>query len=108
MNSVVSIRDATLGRPPRKAKRIYVFSLARAADPPENTRHMFTEIKSVHFIGIGGTAMASVAAAMKQRGYQVSGSDQGVYPPMSTFLADQKIELINGYAEANLRHRPDL
>ena len=69
---------------------------------------MFTEIKSVHFIGIGGTAMASVAAAMKQRGYQVSGSDQGVYPPMSTFLADQKIEVMNGYAEANLRHRPDL
>jgi UDP-N-acetylmuramate: L-alanyl-gamma-D-glutamyl-meso-diaminopimelate ligase len=69
---------------------------------------MFTEIKSVHFIGIGGTAMASVAGAMKDRGFLVTGSDQNIYPPMSTFLADKKIEALNGYAETNLSHRPDL
>jgi UDP-N-acetylmuramate: L-alanyl-gamma-D-glutamyl-meso-diaminopimelate ligase len=69
---------------------------------------MFTEIKSVHFIGIGGTAMASVAGAMKERGFSVTGSDQNVYPPMSTFLAEKQIAVMNGYAEANLSHRPDL
>jgi UDP-N-acetylmuramate: L-alanyl-gamma-D-glutamyl-meso-diaminopimelate ligase len=69
---------------------------------------MFTEIKSVHFIGIGGTAMASVAGAMKDRGFVVSGSDQNVYPPMSGYLADKKIDVMNGYAEANLNHKPDL
>jgi UDP-N-acetylmuramate: L-alanyl-gamma-D-glutamyl-meso-diaminopimelate ligase len=66
------------------------------------------EIKSVHFVGIGGTAMASAAAAMKEKGFEVTGSDQNVYPPMSTFLAGRKIEVINGYAERNLARRPDL
>ena len=48
------------------------------------------------------------AAAMKEQGYEVTGSDQNVYPPMSTFLADRKIEVISGYAEQNLAHKPDL
>src|ERR1041384_5275792 len=67
-----------------------------------------SEIKSVHFIGICGTAMASAAAAMRERGFDVTGSDQSVYPPMSTFLAGRQIEVVNGYAEANLAHHPDL
>jgi len=66
------------------------------------------EIKSVHFVGLGGTAMASVAAAMKGKGIDVTGSDQNVYPPMSTFLAERQIEVMNGYAERNLAHKPDL
>ena len=65
-------------------------------------------IKSVHFTGICGTAMASAAAAMQDKGFVVTGSDQSVYPPMSTFLAEKKIEVINGYAEKNLAHQPDL
>ena len=69
---------------------------------------MFAEIKSVHFVGICGTAMASTAAAMKERGFQVTGSDQNVNPPMSTFLADRHIAVTAGYAEQNLAHRPDL
>jgi len=40
----------------------------------------------VHFLGICGTAMGAVAAAMKRRGYDVTGSDEKVYPPMSAFL----------------------
>ena len=66
------------------------------------------EVKLVHFIGVGGTAMASVAGAMKDKGFAVTGSDQNVYPPMSTFLAGKGIEVMNGYAEANLNHKPDL
>src|SRR6185437_14664297 len=69
---------------------------------------MFSEIRSVHFIGIGGTAMAAVAMAMRDKGVQVSGSDQNVYPPMSTFLAERRIEVMSGYAEENLAHKPDL
>ena len=69
---------------------------------------MFARIQSVHFVGICGTAMASAAAAMQEKGVQVTGSDQNVYPPMSTFLADRKIEVISGYAERNLAHKPDL
>ena len=69
---------------------------------------MLSAIKSVHFIGICGTAMASVAVAMKERGYKVTGSDTNVYPPMSTFLAERNIEVMSGYAEENLSHNPDL
>jgi len=69
---------------------------------------MHPAIRSVHFVGICGTAMASTAAAMRDKGVQVSGSDHNVYPPMSTFLAERKIEVISGYAEHNLAHKPDL
>ena len=69
---------------------------------------MFSRIQSVHFVGICGTAMASAAAAMHEKGVKVSGSDQNVYPPMSTFLADRRIEVMSGYAEHNLAHKPDL
>ena len=69
---------------------------------------MFSEIKSIHFVGIGGTAMAAVAAALRDKGYAVSGSDQNVYPPMSTFLAAKKIEVMPSYAESNLASKPDL
>lgn len=69
---------------------------------------MFSQIRSVHFVGICGTAMASTAAALQEKGIQVTGSDQNVYPPMSTFLAERKIEVISGYAERNLARRPDL
>jgi UDP-N-acetylmuramate: L-alanyl-gamma-D-glutamyl-meso-diaminopimelate ligase len=74
-----------------------------------NFSGMFSsEIKSVHFVGIGGTAMASAAAAMQEKGFAVTGSDQNVYPPMSTFLAGKQIAVMNGYAERNLAHKPDL
>lgn len=66
------------------------------------------EIRSFHFVGVCGTAMASAAAAMQEQGYVVTGSDEKVYPPMSTFLAERGIEVMNGYAERNLAHRPDL
>jgi len=70
---------------------------------------VLTDFKSVHFVGIGGTAMASVAVAMQERGYQVTGSDQDViYPPMSTFLASRGIVPQAGYSEAHLAHRPDM
>jgi len=69
---------------------------------------MLSDLRSVHFVGICGTAMASVAAAMKERGYRVTGSDQNVYPPMSDFLASRGIHPFSGYAESHLDHRPDL
>ena len=52
--------------------------------------------------------MASTAAALKEKGLNVTGSDQNVYPPMSTFLAERKISVMSGYAEENLAYRPDL
>ncbi|MED6327253.1 MAG: UDP-N-acetylmuramate:L-alanyl-gamma-D-glutamyl-meso-diaminopimelate ligase, partial [Verrucomicrobiota bacterium] len=58
-------------------------------------------------VGICGTAMASVAAALKERGFAITGSDQGIYPPMSTFLEERGIEA-RPFDEAKLAYKPDL
>jgi UDP-N-acetylmuramate: L-alanyl-gamma-D-glutamyl-meso-diaminopimelate ligase len=58
--------------------------------------------KNFHFLGICGTAMASVAAALQERGFKVSGSDENVYPPMSTFLQKKGITLKQGYRAENV------
>lgn len=58
--------------------------------------------KHFHFVGICGTAMGAVAAGMKARGYIVTGSDSNVYPPMSTFLESQGIQLFEGYKASNI------
>jgi UDP-N-acetylmuramate: L-alanyl-gamma-D-glutamyl-meso-diaminopimelate ligase len=60
----------------------------------------------IHMVGIGGTAMATLAAMLKHRGHEVRGSDLAVYPPMSTFLVEERIETLAGY---DARHiTPDL
>ena len=56
----------------------------------------------VHLIGVCGTAMATLAALLKQRGYDVQGSDHGVYPPMSDFLASEKIRAFDGYDPSHI------
>jgi UDP-N-acetylmuramate: L-alanyl-gamma-D-glutamyl-meso-diaminopimelate ligase len=61
----------------------------------------------IHLMGICGTAMASLAGILKERGYKVTGSDQNVYPPMSTFLEEQGIEIKPGYVAENLIPHPD-
>ncbi len=52
--------------------------------------------------------MASLAAMLKSKGYQVYGSDDGVYPPMSTFLAEQGIPVYDGFDPTHLQPAPDL
>jgi UDP-N-acetylmuramate: L-alanyl-gamma-D-glutamyl-meso-diaminopimelate ligase len=62
----------------------------------------------IHILGICGTFMGGLAVIARQMGYQVSGSDQNVYPPMSTQLEQQGIRLIEGYRAENLDCKPDL
>ena len=69
---------------------------------------MHSTIKNIHFIGICGTAMGAVAAAMQQQGYNVTGSDADVYPPMSTFLEEKGVRLTAGYSGENLPADADL
>ncbi len=54
-----------------------------------------------HLIGICGTAMASLAGMLQARGHKVTGSDQNVYPPMSTQLESLGIEILTGYKGEN-------
>ena len=71
-------------------------------------RGIYPAPRGIHFVGICGTAMASVAAACRDLGYAVTGSDENVYPPMSTFLEARGIRILSGFRESNLDYRPDL
>ncbi|MGR8931298.1 MAG: UDP-N-acetylmuramate:L-alanyl-gamma-D-glutamyl-meso-diaminopimelate ligase [Gammaproteobacteria bacterium] len=62
----------------------------------------------IHILGICGTFMGGLALIARELGYEVSGSDQNVYPPMSTQLEEQGIRLMNGYRAENLGVKPDL
>lgn len=64
--------------------------------------------RHIHLIGICGTAMASLAGMLKQRGFKVTGSDAAAYPPMSDFLASMGIAVSQPFAEKNIEPVPDL
>jgi len=66
------------------------------------------KIRTVHLIGICGTGMGTLAAMLQEAGYQVRGTDEKVYPPMSSFLASRKIQVREGYRAENLHPFPDL
>ena len=66
-------------------------------------------VKRVYLVGIGGTAMASLAGMLQERGYEVAGSDEHVYPPMSTYLDRLGISVLEGYTKDHLiTFHPDL
>src|SRR4030095_6852717 len=62
----------------------------------------------IHLIAICGVGMASLAGLLKSQGYHVTGSDQNIYPPMSTYLMEIGIEVQPGFDAAHLGNRPDL
>ncbi len=62
----------------------------------------------IHILGICGTFMGGIAVLAKAAGHTVTGCDANVYPPMSTQLEEQGIELINGYDEKQIGLNPDL
>jgi UDP-N-acetylmuramate: L-alanyl-gamma-D-glutamyl-meso-diaminopimelate ligase len=65
-------------------------------------------MKRLHFMGVGGTAMATLAAMLKARGNHVQGSDHAVYPPMSDFLAAEGIQVLEGYQADHITTDIDL
>jgi UDP-N-acetylmuramate: L-alanyl-gamma-D-glutamyl-meso-diaminopimelate ligase len=65
-------------------------------------------LERIHLIGIGGAAMAPVAGMLGERGYHITGSDVGVYPPASTLLASLGIKWSEGFSAENLKPPPDL
>jgi UDP-N-acetylmuramate: L-alanyl-gamma-D-glutamyl-meso-diaminopimelate ligase len=64
--------------------------------------------KHIHLIGVCGTAMASLAGMLRQRGFRVTGSDAAAYPPMSVFLEELGIPVAQPFDRGNLNPRPDL
>src|SRR5450432_4760598 len=67
-----------------------------------------TESKHIHVIGIGGSAMAPLAGMLRERGYRVTGSDSGVYPPASTLLENLGISFFHSFDAAHLKPAPDM
>src|SRR5262249_49131357 len=59
-------------------------------------------VRRVHLVGVAGSGMAAFAGMLKAAGYQVTGSDQNVYPPMSDLLAAEGIPVLTPYDPANL------
>lgn len=68
---------------------------------PENVKH-------IHILGICGTGMAALAGMLQSLGFKISGSDNGVYPPMSDFLEGLDIQISQPYSPDNLKNNPDL
>jgi len=59
----------------------------------------------IYFVGIGGTGMASVAGLCQEAGYKITGSDAGIYPPMSDMLRDLGITAVSPYSVDNVNNR---
>ena len=66
------------------------------------------DVQRVHLMAVCGTAMGALACMLKDLGYEVTGSDHKVYPPMSDFLTGRGIRIEDGFRPENLAHRPDL
>ena len=65
-------------------------------------------VKTIHLIAVCGTGMGALACMLKDSGFIVTGSDQHVYPPISTFLEDHGIQVANGFDEKYVAYGPDL
>jgi UDP-N-acetylmuramate: L-alanyl-gamma-D-glutamyl-meso-diaminopimelate ligase len=65
-------------------------------------------IKSIHMIAICGTGMGALASMLKDMGFEITGSDHKVYPPMSEFLSSKDIKITEGFSKNNVAYGPDL
>ena len=65
-------------------------------------------VKKIHLIAICGTGMGALACMLRDLGFEVTGSDQKIYPPMSDFLSRRRIKVIEGFNEDNISYGPDL
>ncbi|HEA68633.1 MAG TPA: UDP-N-acetylmuramate:L-alanyl-gamma-D-glutamyl-meso-diaminopimelate ligase [Desulfobacterales bacterium] len=65
-------------------------------------------VEKIYLISICGTGMGALACMLKDLGFQVSGSDQKIYPPMSTFLVEKGIRIHSGFNKKHISNGPDL
>ena len=65
-------------------------------------------VRKIHLVAVCGTGMGALACMLKEQGYEISGSDQKIYPPMSDFLMDHGITIKDGFKPEHISHEPDL
>ncbi|MCP4630109.1 MAG: UDP-N-acetylmuramate:L-alanyl-gamma-D-glutamyl-meso-diaminopimelate ligase, partial [bacterium] len=73
-----------------------------------NKNRIDPNVRTIHLIAVCGTGMGALACMLRDLGFEVTGSDQKVYPPMSTFLEQKGIRIMNGYRAENVSYGPDL
>lgn len=78
------------------------------ADAKRATPALPDKLEKIHLVGVCGTGMGSLAGMLAESGYTVRGSDTGAYPPMSTWLLDRGIDIMEGYRAEHLDWGPDL
>ncbi len=66
------------------------------------------EPKTIHLLGVCGCGMSALACLLKDKGFEVSGSDENPYPPATTLLEQKRVRVFRGYSPHNLDHNPDL
>lgn len=67
---------------------------------------MTDTVKRIHLVAACGTGMGTLACLLKEMGYEVTGSDRNVYPPMSDFLEENNIRLFSGFDPDNISTDP--
>ncbi len=65
-------------------------------------------VRTIHLIAVCGTGMGALACMLRDLGFEVTGSDQKIYPPMSHFLEKKGIRIMDGFREENISYAPDL
>ncbi|MBF0451067.1 MAG: UDP-N-acetylmuramate:L-alanyl-gamma-D-glutamyl-meso-diaminopimelate ligase [Candidatus Magnetomorum sp.] len=70
--------------------------------------HIPENVQKIHLIAVCGTGMGALACMLKDLGLDITGSDQNVYPPMSTFLTEKGISILKGFSSDHLSEKPDL
>src|SRR6266508_2865156 len=107
----VGLKAASRKSQPRKRKGVAGFAKAMTSPGRPlaslNLLRNFQPQMHYHLIGICGTAMAALAGMLQARGHHITGSDENVYPPMSTMLASLGIEVKQGYRSEHLEPTPD-
>jgi UDP-N-acetylmuramate: L-alanyl-gamma-D-glutamyl-meso-diaminopimelate ligase len=75
---------------------------------PESQNHIPDQVRKIHLVAVCGTAMGALACMLKEQGFEISGSDQKIYPPMSHFLADHGIRIMDGFKAEHVSPELDL
>ena len=75
---------------------------------PENQNRIPENVSKIHLIAVCGTGMGALACMLKNLGFEVSGSDHNIYPPMSDFLQEQGIQIMEGFKAGHIRDELDL
>jgi UDP-N-acetylmuramate: L-alanyl-gamma-D-glutamyl-meso-diaminopimelate ligase len=75
---------------------------------PESQNRIPENVSRIHLIAVCGTGMGALACMLKNLGFEVSGSDHNIYPPMSDFLQEQGIQIMEGFKAEHIRGELDL